>query len=179
VNWVLDADIHGFFDTIDHEWMLKFLEHRIADQRVLRLIRKWLRARVSENGTWSTTSVGTPQGAVISPLLANVYLHYVLDLWAQQWRNRHATGDVIIVRYADDFVLGFQHRSEAERFLNDLQERLRRFGLSFHPDKTRLMEFGRYAAPGVADGGRTSRRPSISLVSRTYAVKPSLESASP
>jgi RNA-directed DNA polymerase len=146
VNWVLDADIRGFFDAIDHEWMLRFLEHRIADQRVLRLIRKWLRAGVSENGAWSATTVGTPQGAVISPLLANVYLHYVLDLWARWWRNRHATGDVIIVRYADDFVLGFQHRSEAERFLNDLQERLRGFGLSLHPEKTRLIEFGRYAA---------------------------------
>lgn len=146
VNWVLDADIRGFFDAIDHEWMLKFIELRIADQRVLRLIRKWLRAGVSENGTWSTTTVGTPQGAVISPLLANVYLHYVLDLWAHQWRNRHAEGDVIIVRYADDFVLGFQHRSEAERFLNDLQERLGGFGLTLHPDKTRLIEFGPYAA---------------------------------
>jgi RNA-directed DNA polymerase len=146
VNWVLDADIRGFFDTIDHRWMIKFLEHRIADKRVLRLIRKWLRAGVSDNGTWSTTTVGTPQGAVISPLLANVYLHYVLDLWAQQWRGRHAKGDVIIIRYADDFVLGFQYRSEAERFLNDLQERLGRFGLSLHPEKTRLIEFGPFAA---------------------------------
>jgi RNA-directed DNA polymerase len=146
VNWVLDADIRGFFDTIDHEWMIRFLEHRIADHRVLRLIRKWLRAGVSEDGTWSATTVGTPQGAVISPLLANVYLHYVLDLWAQQWRNRHAHGDVIIVRYADDFVLGFQHRHEAERFLNDLQERLGPFGLSLHPEKTRLIEFGPFAA---------------------------------
>ena len=107
VNWVLDADIRGFFDTISHEWLLKFIEHRIADRRVHRLIRKWLRAGVSEAGTWSQTTVGTPQGAVISPLLANVYLHYVLDLWANQWRSRHAGGDVIIVRYADDFVLGF------------------------------------------------------------------------
>jgi RNA-directed DNA polymerase len=147
VNWVLDADIRGFFDTIDHEWMIRFLQHRIADQRVLRLIRKWLRAGVSEDGTWSATMVGTPQGAVISPLLANVYLHYVLDLWAQQWRNRHARGDVIIVRYADDFVLGFQHRHEAERFLNDLRERLQGFGLSLHPEKTRLIEFGPTAAP--------------------------------
>jgi group II intron reverse transcriptase/maturase len=146
VNWVLDADIQGFFDTIDHEWLLRFLEHRIADPRVLRLIRKWLRAGVSEDGAWSETTVGTPQGAVISPLLANVYLHYVLDLWAQQWRSRHAGGDVIIVRYADDFVLGFQHRSDAERFLQDLQGRLAGFGLSLHPDKTRLIEFGRRAA---------------------------------
>jgi group II intron reverse transcriptase/maturase len=146
VNWVLDADIRGFFDTIDHGWLLKFLEHRIGDRRVLRLIRKWLRAGVSEAGAWSETLVGTPQGAVISPLLANVYLHYVLDLWAQQWRGRCARGDVIIVRYADDFVLGFQHRWEAERFLNDLRERLECFGLSLHPDKTRLIEFGRFAA---------------------------------
>jgi RNA-directed DNA polymerase len=146
VNWVLDADIRGFFDTIDHKWMIKFLEHRIAHKRVLRLIRKWLRAGVSENGAWSTTTVGTPQGAVISPLLANVYLHYVLDLLAQQWRSRHAKGHVIIVRYADDFVLGFQHRTEAERFLKDLQERLGRFGLSLHPEKTRLIAFGRFAS---------------------------------
>jgi RNA-directed DNA polymerase len=147
VNWVLDADIRGFFDTIDHGWLLKFLEHRIADPRKLRLIRKWLRAGVSEAGVWSESTVGTPQGAVISPLLANVYLHYVLDLWAQQWRSRHARGDAIIVRYADDFVLGFQHRGEAERFLEDLKERLECFGLSLHPDKTRLIEFGPYAAP--------------------------------
>jgi group II intron reverse transcriptase/maturase len=147
VNWVLDADIRGFFDTIDHGWLLRFLEHRIADTRVLRLIRKWLKAGVSEAGTWSETTVGTPQGAVISPLLANVYLHYVLDLWVQQWRSRHARGDVVIVRYADDFVLGFQQRGEAERFLEDLRERLERFGLSLHPDKTRLIEFGPYATP--------------------------------
>ena len=145
VNWVLDADIRAFFDTIDHGWLLKFVEHRIADPRMLRLIRKWLRAGVSEDGTWSKTTVGTPQGAVISPLLANVFLHYVLDLWAHQWRGRHAKGDVIIVRYADDFVLGFQHRWEAERFLADLRERLETFGLSLHPDKTRLIEFGRHA----------------------------------
>jgi group II intron reverse transcriptase/maturase len=147
VNWVLDADIQGFFDTIDHGWLLCFLEHRIADRRILRLIRKWLKAGVSEDGTWSETTVGTPQGAVISPLLANVYLHYVLDLWAQQWRGRHARGDVVIVRYADDFVLGFQYKEEAERFLGDLRQRLERFGLSLHPDKTRLIEFGPYAAP--------------------------------
>ena len=145
VGWVLDADIGSFFDTIDHEWMMKFLEHRIADPRVLRLIRKWLRAGVSEDGEWSETKTGTPQGAVISPLLANVYLFYVLDLWANQWRERHATGDVIIVRYADDFVMGFQHRREAERFLCDLRSRLERFGLTLHPEKTRLIEFGRFA----------------------------------
>jgi group II intron reverse transcriptase/maturase len=146
VNWVLDADICGFFDAIDHEWLEKFVAHRVADRRILRLIRKWLRAGVSEDGTWSKSTVGTPQGAVISPLLANIYLHYVLDLWAQQWRQRHAKGDVIIVRYADDFVMGFQHRTEAEHFLRELQERLQKFGLQLHPDKTRLIEFGRFAA---------------------------------
>ena len=146
VGWVLDADIRGFFDTIDHGWMLKFLGHRIADRRVLRLVRKWLRAGVSEGGTWSKTEVGTPQGAVISPLLANVYLHYVLDLWVEQWRRKYATGDVVIVRYADDFVMGFQHRREAERFLKELRERLQKFGLALHSDKTRLIEFGRFAA---------------------------------
>jgi group II intron reverse transcriptase/maturase len=146
VNWVLDADIRGFFDTIDHGWLLRFIKHRIADPRILRLILKWLRAGVSEAGAWSATTVGTPQGAVISPLLANVYLHYVLDLWAHSWRGREARGDVVIVRYADDFVLGFQYEREAQRFLNDLQERLRQFGLDLHPEKTRLIEFGAYAA---------------------------------
>jgi group II intron reverse transcriptase/maturase len=146
VNWVLDADIRGFFDNLSHEWMLKFVEHRIADRRILRLIRKWLQAGVSEDGQWSETTVGTAQGAVISPLLANVFLHYVLDLWVQQWRGRQARGDAIFVRYADDFVMGFQHREDAERFRQDLRERLAQFGLELHPDKTRLIEFGRYAA---------------------------------
>jgi RNA-directed DNA polymerase len=146
VNWVLDADIRGFFDAINHEWLVKFIEHRIADRRVVRLIRKWLKAGVSEDGRWSASQVGTPQGAVASPLLANVYLHYVFDLWVQQWRQRNATGDVIVVRYADDFVLGFQDRHEAERFLRDLQGRFKKFGLALHPEKTRLIEFGRFAA---------------------------------
>jgi group II intron reverse transcriptase/maturase len=146
VSWVLDADIRGFFDAIDHGWLMKFLEHRVADPRMLRLIRKWLRAGVSEDGKWSETTVGTPQGAVISPLLANVFLHYVLDLWVQQWRTREAAGDVVIVRYADDFVMGFQHREEATRFLQELRERLKQFGLELHPEKTRLIEFGRFAA---------------------------------
>jgi group II intron reverse transcriptase/maturase len=146
VSWVLDADIRGFFDTLDHGWLLKFVEHRIADPRVLRLIRKWLRAGVSEDGAWSETTVGTPQGAVISPLLANVYLHYVFDLWAQQWRSHHAAGDVIVVRYADDIVMGFQHRHDAERCLAAWQARLQQFGLELHPEKTRLLEFGRFAA---------------------------------
>jgi RNA-directed DNA polymerase len=146
VNWVLDADIQGFFDNINHEWMMKFLGHRIADRRVLRLIRKWLRAGVSEEGQWSKTLVGTPQGSVISPLLANIYLHYVLDLWAHNWRKISAKGSVIIVRYADDFVMGFQSRQEAGKFLYDLKTRLQKFGLTLHPEKTRLIEFGRYAA---------------------------------
>jgi group II intron reverse transcriptase/maturase len=145
VNWVLDADIQGFFDTINHGWLLKFLEHRIADRRMLRLIQKWLRAGVSEDGQWTKTKVGTPQGAVISPLLANVFLHYVFDLWVEQWRKRCATGEVIVVRYADDFLVGFQHRHEAERFLQELRERLQKFGLVLQPTKTRLIEFGRYA----------------------------------
>jgi group II intron reverse transcriptase/maturase len=146
VNWVLDADIRGFFDNIDHGWLQKFLEHRIADQRVLRLIQQWLRAGVLEDGQWKKTDVGTPQGAVASPLLANVFLHYVFDLWVQQWRTKHATGDVVVVRYADDFVVGFQHRHEAERFLRELGERFEKFGLALHLEKTRLIEFGRYAA---------------------------------
>jgi group II intron reverse transcriptase/maturase len=145
VNYVLDADIRGFFDAIDHVWLVKFIEHRIADRRILRLIRKWLRAGVSEDGVRSETTVGTPQGSVISPLLANVFLHYVLDLWADNWRKQNATGDVIIVRYADDFAVGFQHRGEAERFLKELRKRLEKFRLELHPDKTRLIEFGRYA----------------------------------
>jgi len=146
VNWILDADIQSFFDSIDHEWMMRFLEHRIADRRILRLIRKWLKAGVIEDGRRVAAEKGTPQGAVISPLLANIYLHYVLDLWAHQWRQRHATGQVIIVRYADDGVFGFEHRRDAEQFLAALRERLARFGLALHPDKTRMIEFGRYAS---------------------------------
>lgn len=145
VNWVLDADIRGFFDAIDHQWMLRFLEHRIADRRILRLIRKWLIAGVSEDGKWSRTTVGTPQGAVISPLLANIYLHYVLDLWVNQWRKRQARGEVIVVRYADDFALGFQYHSDAQRLHRELRSRLQQFGLTLHPEKTRLIEFGRFA----------------------------------
>ena len=152
VNWVLDADIKGFFDAISHEWLLKFLEHRIADQRLLRLCRKWLRAGVSEAGQWSKTDVGTPQGAVISPVLANLYLHHVLDLWVDAWRKT-ARGDVIIVRYADDFVMGFQYRNEADLFLQQLQERMAKFGLELHQEKTRLIEFGRFAAANRSKRG--------------------------
>src|SRR5882724_4151887 len=146
VNWVLDADIRGFFDNMSHEWTMKFIEHRVADRRILRLIQKWLKAGVSEDGQWSETKIGTPQGAVVSPLLANVYLHYVFDLWVEVWRKTMAKGDVIVVRYADDLVLGFQHRTEAERFLREFRDRLAKFGLELHPDKTRLIEFGRFAA---------------------------------
>ena len=153
VNWVLDADIRSFFDTLDHEWLMKFVEHRVADPRVCRLLRKWLRAGVSEDGRWSRTTVGTPQGAVISPLLANVYLHYVLDQWVHAWRERRARGEVIVVRYADDFVLGFQYRDDAERLLADLRERFARFGLELNDEKTRLIEFGRFAATNRKERG--------------------------
>jgi group II intron reverse transcriptase/maturase len=146
VNWVLDADIKGFFDHVSHEWLLKFIEHRVADDRMLRLIQKWLKAGVSEDGEWSETTVGTPQGAVVSPLLANVYLHYVFDLWVEVWREKVAQGDMIVVRYADDLVAGFQHQTDAERFLRDFVGRLAKFGLEIHPEKTRLIEFGRFAA---------------------------------
>ncbi len=149
VNWVLDADIRGFFDAIDHGWLMKFVEHRIADPRLLRLIRKWLTAGVMEDGQWTESRHGTPQGATISPLLANLYLHYVLDLWAHTWR-RHAHGDMILVRYADDFVVGFQTRDEAEAFLGALRARMQKFGLELHSEKTRLIEFGRYAAESRA-----------------------------
>jgi group II intron reverse transcriptase/maturase len=145
ISWVLDADVRGFFDAIHHEWLMKFVEHRIADRRVLRHIKKWLNAGVLEDGTWRQLEEGTPQGASISPLLANVYLHYVFDLWVQQWRKTQARGDVIVVRWADDFIVGFQHREEAERFLGELRERFAKFHLELHPDKTRLIEFGRFA----------------------------------
>ena len=146
VNWVLDADIRGFFDAIDRGWLVKFVEHRIADRRVVRLIRKWLNAGVLEDGVRMHSETGTVQGGSISPLLANVYLHYVFDLWVQWWRTKRARGDVIVVRYADDFIVGFQHRDEAERFLAVLRRRFAKFGLELHPDKTRLIEFGPFAA---------------------------------
>jgi len=146
VNWVLDADIRDFFNQLDHSWLVKFLGHRIADKRVLRLIGKWLAAGVIEDGNWSQTVEGAPQGASASPLLANVYLHHVFDLWADWWRRRHAHGDVIIVRFADDITIGFEHEQDAQRFWADLRERLAKFGLELHPDKTRLIEFGRHAA---------------------------------
>jgi group II intron reverse transcriptase/maturase len=153
VNWVLDADIRDFFTSLDHGWLQKFLEHRIGDKRVLRLIRKWVSAGVIEDGAWTASEVGAPQGASASPLLANIYLHYVLDRWARQWRRRHAGGDVVIVRFADDFVAGFEHQADAQRFLADLRQRMAKFGLELHPDKTRLIEFGRFAAERRAKRG--------------------------
>jgi RNA-directed DNA polymerase len=152
VNWVLDADIRDFFTRLDRDWLEKFLEHRIADRRVLRLIGKWLGAGVIEDGNWSPTEQGSPQGASVSPLLANVYLHYVFDLWADWWRRR-AHGDVIIVRFADDVTVGFEHRQDAERFGSELRDRFAKFGLELHPDKTRLIEFGRFAAERRAKRG--------------------------
>jgi group II intron reverse transcriptase/maturase len=146
VNWVLDADIRDFFGTMSHEWTMKFVEHRVADRRILRLIQKWLKAGVSEDGQWAKTEVGTPQGAVVSPLLANAYLHYVFDLWVEAWRKKIARGDVIVVRYADDLVVGFENRAEAEHFLKAFRERLAKFGLELNAEKTRLIEFGRFAA---------------------------------
>lgn len=146
VNWVLDADIAGFFDAVSHEWLIKFVEHRIGDRRIIRLIRKWLKAGVMEDGEVTPGTVGTPQGAVVSPVLANIFLHYVFDLWANQWRRRQARGDIIMVRYADDIVIGFEHQAEAERFLTEMLVRMEAFGLTLHPQKTRLIEFGRHAA---------------------------------
>lgn len=146
VNWILDADIQGFFDTLSHEWLMKLVEHRIADKRVLRHLKKWLNAGVMKDGEWSVSKEGVPQGGSVSPLLANIYLHYVLDLWVEHWRRHEAKGDVIVVRYADDFVVGFQYLDEAERFWEDLRVRLERFNLKLHPKKTDLIEFGRFAA---------------------------------
>lgn len=146
VSYVLDADIRGFFDAIDHGWLMKFVGHRIADRRVLRHIKKWLKAGVLEDGEWRSTEEGTPQGGSVSPLLANVYLHYALDLWLLQWRVRHAQGEIIVVRYADDFIVGMQSKRDATRLPDDLTQRLRKFGLELHPEKTRLIEFGRFAA---------------------------------
>jgi group II intron reverse transcriptase/maturase len=146
VSFILDADIQSFFDTVNQEWLIRFVEHRIGDRRIIRLIRKWLKAGVLEDGIVTVSDRGTAQGAVISPLLANIYLHYVLDLWAVRWRQREATGDMIIVRYADDFIVGFQHESDARRLLDEMRERLQKFALTLHPEKTRLIEFGRFAA---------------------------------
>jgi len=153
VNWVLDADIRGFFDTIDHEWLIRFVEHRIADQRVVRLIQKWLKAGVQEDGKWRQCEEGTPQGGSISPVLANLYLHYAFDLWVHWWRRRPGCGNIIVVRYADDFIVGFQTQKDAEQFRVDLKLRLAKFKLELHPDKTRLLEFGRFASENRARRG--------------------------
>ena len=146
MSFILDADIRSFFDEINQEWLIRFLEHRIGDRRIIRLIQKWLKAGVMEDGVVTVSDRGTGQGSVISPLLANIYLHYALDLWALRWRRREVTGDMIFVRYADDFIVGFQHESDARRFLDEMRERLGKFALSLHPEKTRLIEFGRFAA---------------------------------
>ena len=157
VNWVLDLDIRGFFDALDHGWLVKFVEHRVADKRVVRLIQKWLNAGVLEEGVRTQSETGAPQGGSASPLLSNVYLHYAFDLWAHNWRRKHARGDVVIVRYADDVVVGFQHRADAERFRAELEERFRKFNLELHPEKTRLLEFGPFAADNRRKRGQ--RRP--------------------
>lgn len=153
IGWLLDADIRSYFDTISHQWLIKFVEHRIGDRRVIRLIKKWLAAGVMDGKQLEQTKVGTPQGATISPLLANVFLHYVFDQWAHQWRKKNARGEIIIVRYADDFVVGFQHRSDALRFQSELAERLKKFELELHPDKTRILEFGRFAQSNREEKG--------------------------
>ena len=145
VNYVLDADIRGFFDNLDKGWLVKFVEHRVADPRILRLIQKWLKAGVMEDGKWSEAKTGSPQGSVISPLLANIYLHYSFDLWVNVWRKKWAQGEVVVIRFADDTIVGFQYQTDADRFLENLRERLGKFGLELHPDKTRRIEFGRFA----------------------------------
>ena len=153
VSWIVDADVRSFFDSISHDWLIRFVEHRIGDPRMIRLIRKWLKAGVMEGVEWSPSAIGSPQGSVISPMLANIYLHYSFDLWADRWRHRNALGKVVFVRYADDSVAGFQHEHEARRFLEDLHERMKKFALSLHPEKTRIIEFGRFAAERRARRG--------------------------
>ena len=154
MNWILDADIEGYFDNIDRDWLVKFIEHRVGDKRLVRLIQKWLNAGIIEGTDWSDNGKGTPQGAVLSPLLANVFLHYVFDLWIKQWRKLHATGDCVVIRYADDFVIGFEHESDARACLEALGERLGQFGLNLHPKKTRLIEVGRSSAAKREREGR-------------------------
>ena len=146
VNWILDADIRSFFDMVSQEWLVRFVEHRVGDRRIIRLIQKWLKAGILEDEVVTVSERGTGQGSVISPLLANIYLHYAFDLWANRWRQREATGDMIVVRYADDIVVGFEHEADARRFLDMMRARLEEFALTLHPEKTRLIEFGRHAA---------------------------------
>jgi RNA-directed DNA polymerase len=167
VNWIVDADITAFFDTMDHEWLIRFVEHRIGDARIVRLIRKWLKTGVMEDGEVKAGGLGTPQGAVISPLLANIYLHYVFDLWVDQWRRSQAQGNIIIVRYADDIVVGTKHRADAERLMAAMRDRLGRFGLTLHPEKTRLIEFGRFAAENH-DRRRTGKPESFNFLGFTH-----------
>jgi group II intron reverse transcriptase/maturase len=172
VNWVLDTDFREFFTSLDHRWLERFLEHRIADKRILRLIQKWMAAGVIEDGAWTESLEGVPQGASASPLLANVYLHYVFDLWAHRWRTRHARGDVVIVRFADDAVVGFEYREDAERFWADLRDRLAKFSLELNAEKTRLIRFGRFAAQHGESGVLASLRRSSSSASRISAGRP-------
>ena len=174
VNGVLDADIRSFFDSVDHEWLLRMVAHRIADPRILRLVRQWLRAGILESNEWHETDRGTPQGAGISPLLANIFLHYVLDLWVHQWRRRRASGRVSIVRYADDFVMGFEKAADAQRMLVDLRDRLARFGLGLHEDKTRLIGFGRLPACNVSNAASGVRKPSPFSASPIIAGGPGM-----
>ncbi len=157
MSFILDADIRSFFDEISQDWLIRFLEHRIGDRRIIRLIRKWLKAGILEDGVVSVSDRGTGQGSVISPLLADVYLDYALDLWAVRWRRREAAGDMIIVRYADDFIIGFEHESDARRYLDEMRERLGKFVLTLHPEKTRLIEFGRFAAERRSGAGVEER----------------------
>jgi group II intron reverse transcriptase/maturase len=165
VNWIVDADIARFFDTVDHDWLIGFVEQRIGDKRIIRLIRKWIKVGVLEDGVVNAGEVGTGQGSVISPLLANIYLHYVFDLWAVQWREREAKGDMIIVRYADDVVLGFEHEADARRFLDEMRERLGAFALTLHPDKTRTLAFGRHAKTERAKQGLGKPATPVTLAS--------------
>jgi group II intron reverse transcriptase/maturase len=169
VSWVLDADLRSFFDTLKHVWLVQFIEHRVADKRIVRLIHKWLAAGVLEDGKRIQSEVGTVQGGSVSPLLANIYLHYVFDLWVQRWRQKQARGDVIMVRFADDFVVGFQHRVEAERFLHKLRERFAYFGLELHPEKTRLIEFGRFARPNRETRGDRGAPDSFNFLGFTHS----------
>ena len=162
VNWILDADIRSFFDTISQEWLVRFLGLRIGDRRIIRLIQKWLKVGILEDGVVTASDMGTGQGSVISPLLANIYMFYVFDLWVERWRRRDATGDMIIVRYADDFIVGFQHEVDARRFLDEMRARLQEFALSLHPDKTRLIEFVAVRRPSESSAGLANRRPSTS-----------------
>jgi len=179
VSWILDADVRSFFDSVDHDWLMKFVAHRIADPRILRIIETFLKAGVMEKGSYAKPEQGTPQGGILSPLLANIYLHYVLDLWVKSWRKKKARGEVYIVRYADDFVMGFQYRDDAETCYRLLQDRFQKFGLTLHETKTRLLEFGRFAASNRAsrNESRAGPAPGKGCPSdpRTHPVPSSLE----